>query len=121
MFDTVTTASGTKSLSAILSDAATALDAGNGTNMTASIAELDAGVAHVASVRTDQGIRAQRFADVKERLSSEASDMTVERSSIEDTDLTYALSEIQSKQLALQAAQTVFAQSHKSGLFDMLS
>lgn len=120
VFDTVAVASGTKSLADIITSAIGVLDSGNGAGISTSVAEIDAGIGHIASIRTDQGIRAQRFADVKERLAASTSDLSVERSALEDTDLTYALSEVQSKQLALQAAQTVFAQSHRSSLFDLL-
>ena len=121
VFDSVTTGSGTQTLAAILSAAANALTSGTGTGITTSIADIDSGIDHIASVRTDQGIRAQRFDDVKERLQASDSDLSIERSSLADTDLTYALSESQSKQVALQAAQTIFAQTHRSGLFDLLN
>ena len=39
---------------------------------------------------------------------------------LEGTDLTYAVSEFQAKQTALQAAQTMFAQTNKSNLFSLL-
>lgn len=121
VFDSVSTGAGTQTLTAILSAAAAALDTGNGAGLTTGIAQIDSGVAHIGTVRTDQGIRAQRFADAKERLENSDADLAIEKSALADTDLTYALSEVQSKQVALQAAQTIFAQTHRSGLFDLLS
>ena len=124
VFGNVSTVAGTKSIADILTGAADALsvtdDAQRSAAATASIAEIDAAVGHVASVRTDQGLRAQRFDDAASRLTSEGDAATTERDGLEQTDLTYALSAFQAKQLALQAAQTVFAQVHKSSLFDRL-
>jgi len=119
----LTDASGnTVSISDFLSAAADRLSSAttDGTAISSDISTLGTVMSHVESVRTDQGIRAQRFSDAKDRIASTGTDLSVERSSLEDTDLTYALSEIQSKQLSLQAAQTVFAQTRKSTLFDMI-
>ena len=121
VFDSIATGAGTQTIAAILTAAASALDSGSGTGIATGIAEIDDGLEHIAAIRTDQGIRAQRFADAKDRLQSSDADLAIERSAIEDTDLTYALSEVQSKQVALQAAQTIFARTHRSGLFDLLS
>ena len=71
-------------------------------------------------MRTDQGVRAGRFDQAKDDLDSSGENLSVERSGLESTDLTYALSEFQSKQTALQAAQTLFAQSNRTSLFDLL-
>ena len=121
VFDSVAIGAGTQTLTAILSAAGAPVDGGNGAAITTAIAGIDSGLAHIGSARTDQGIRAQRFADAKERLQSSDSDLAIEKSALAETDLTYALSEVQSKQVALQAAQTIFAQTHRSGLFDLLS
>lgn len=143
-FDKVDVAAGTKSLSRILRDAATALTSpdevpatdidGNpvldadGVQViwkreevvTDSIAEVDVGLEHIRQAQTDQGIRGQRFDDAKDRLSSSGADLKIERSGLEDTDLTYAVSAFQAKDLALKAAQSVYAQAHKQSLFDLL-
>ncbi|WP_174274683.1 flagellin [Sphingomonas bacterium] len=120
VFGGVVTAGGTKTIATILASAATALQTGDTAGLSTSLDELDAAMAHITTAQTDQGLRAGRFADMKTSLENSDEDLSAERSGLEDTDLTYALSEIQSKQLALQAAQTVFAQSHKSNLFSML-
>lgn len=123
VFGSVTTANGTQTLQQILSDAATAIQ-GNGatraTDIQTSLDSIDAGSAHINQVRADQGVRAGRFDQAKADLDSAGEDLSVERSGLESTDLTYALSEFQSKQTALQAAQTLFAQSNKRSLFDLL-
>jgi flagellar hook-associated protein 3 FlgL len=123
LFDNVTTAGGTKSLQAILNDAAAAVESTastRGTDVQNSLDAIDAGSAHVTAVRVDQGVRANRFDDAKDQLDTSSEDLSEERAGLENTDLTYALSEIQSKQVALQAAQTVFAQANRSSLFDLL-
>lgn len=111
-----------QSISDFLSAAAITLDASDndGTAITADIATLGAVIDHISSVRTDQGIRAQRFSDAKDRITSTDIELKVERSGLEDTDLSSAVSEMQAKQLNLQAAQSMFAQTHKSTLFDLL-
>ena len=138
IFGSVTTSRGTRALSAILLSAADALgmpdnstitftDANGvsqtmnrGAAITSSIGEIGAAIAHITVAQTDQGIRAQRFAAAKARLASEGADLVTERSGLEDTDTVYAIGSFQSKQLALQAAQTVFAQARKTSLFDLL-
>jgi flagellar hook-associated protein 3 FlgL len=85
-----------------------------------SLDAIDAGAGHITQVRTDQGVRAARFDQAKDDLDSNGEDLAVERNGLESTDLTYALSEFQSKQTALQAAQTLFAKTNRSSLFDLL-
>jgi flagellar hook-associated protein 3 FlgL len=123
VFGNVTTASGTQTLQQILSDAITAINGSSATRATdiqTSLDSLDAASAHITQVRADQGVRAQRFDAASDDLANTGTDLATERSGLEDTDLTYALSEFQSKQTALQAAQTLFAQTNKSSLFDLM-
>ena len=124
VFNKVTTAAGTKTLSALLTDAADALEESDPTlragKIDASITALDAGAGHITQQRADQGVRAQRFDSVKDDLLTTGDQLKAERSTLEDTDLTYSLAEFQAKQLALSASQTLFAQTTKSSLFDML-
>lgn len=123
VFNTVT-AAGAQSLSDILNGAAAALELADPTARAAAIdagiTAIDVGSAHIGVARADQGIRAQRFDDAKERLTVNGDALTEERQGLEQTDLTYALSEFQAKQLSLQAAQTLFAQTSRSSLFDLL-
>lgn len=123
VFDNVTTAVGTKSLKDILNDAATAIESTSATraaDVQSSLDQIDAGAAHINAARTDQGVRGARFDQAKEQLDTSGENLSEERSGLESTDLTYALSEFQSKQLSLQAAQTVFAQANKTSLFNLL-
>jgi flagellar hook-associated protein 3 FlgL len=123
VFGNVTTSSGTQTLQQILSDAADAIEGSSATrasDIQSSLDAIDAGSGHITQVRTDQGVRAGRFDQAKDDLDSSGENLSVERSGLESTDLTYALSEFQSKQTALQAAQTLFAQSNRTSLFDLL-
>ncbi len=123
VFGNVTTASGTQTLQQILTAAATAVE-GNGatraTDIQTSLDAIDAGSAHIIQVRADQGVRAARFAAAKSDLDTSGQNLSEERLGLEGTDLTYALSQFQAKQTSLQAAQTLFAQSNKSSLFNLL-
>ncbi|NIJ08998.1 flagellar hook-associated protein 3 FlgL [Sphingomonas vulcanisoli] len=121
VFQGVSTAAGSKTIGDILSAAQTALTNGDNTGLSTSLDELDAAIAHVSTAQTDQGLREARFTSVKSQLQDNDTDLATERTGLEDTDLTYALSEIESKQTSLQAAQTVFAQSMKNNLFSLLA
>ena len=123
VFGNVTTSKGTQTLQEILEDAAVAVEgnaATRGSDIRLSLDAIDAGAGHITQVRTDQGVRAARFDQAKEDLDTSAENLSVERNGLESTDLTYALSEFQSKQTALQAAQTLFAKTNRSSLFDLL-
>jgi len=123
VFGNVTTSKGTQTLQEILEDAAVAVEgnaATRGSDIRLSLDAIDAGAGHITQVRTDQGVRAARFDQAKDDLDSNGEDLAVERNGLESTDLTYALSEFQSKQTALQAAQTLFAKTNRSSLFDLL-
>jgi flagellar hook-associated protein 3 FlgL len=145
LFGTVPTEHGDRSIADILNFAADALDAnreddvpytdidGNTTDLdgnplvmtraqavTYSVASIGAADDHAAAAHTDQGLRAQRFDDAKDLITSGGDDLTIERSGLEDTDVTYAVTAYQAKSLALQAAQTMFAQTHQKTLFDLI-
>jgi flagellar hook-associated protein 3 FlgL len=124
VFDQVPIGSGTRTLRAIIDEAADAIVSGDPgtrlTDVTTAIADLDAAIGHVIRVRTDQGNRGARFDDAEAALDALIAANKEERSLLEDTDLTYALSSFQQKQVSLQAAQAVFAQSMKQTLFDLL-
>jgi flagellin-like hook-associated protein FlgL len=123
VFGNVSTANGIQTLQQILSDAADRVEGSAGTRATdiqTSLDAIDAASAHVTQVRSDQGVRGARFDAAKTNLDTTGETLSEERSGLESTDLTYALSEFQAKQTALQAAQTLFAQSNKSSLFNLL-
>ncbi|MBW8744007.1 MAG: flagellin [Sphingomonas sp.] len=123
VFGNVATAGGPQTLQQILGAAITAINGSNATRASAiqsSLDSLDSSISHITQVRADQGVRAQRFDAAAEDLSNTGTDLSAERNGLESTDLTYALSEFQSKQTALQAAQTLFAKTNKSTLFDLV-
>jgi flagellar hook-associated protein 3 FlgL len=123
VFGNVTTASGVQTLQQILTDAIAAVSGNSATraaDIQTSLDAIDAGSAHITQVRSDQGVRAARFDAAKDDLDTTGESLAEERNGLESTDLTYALSEFQSKQTALQAAQTLFAQTNKSSLFDLM-
>ena len=120
VFETVPTAGGPRDIAAIVADAATALESGGSAPIGASIAELVAGVEHVASVRGQQGARGNRIQQLVERYETAKFQLTEERSALEDTDVRAAIARIQAKQLTLDAAQAVFARVNQSTLFDIL-
>ena len=123
IFGNVSTANGLQTLQQILTDAATAVEGNSATraaDIQTSLDSIDSGASHIVQVRSDQGVRGARFDQAKDDLEETGSDLLVERSGLESTDITYAVSEFQSKQTALQAAQTLFARTNKSSLFDLL-
>lgn len=121
---TATTATGPQSLSDILTAAADSLEQTDpdlrAKAIDISITDIDAGAAHMTVTRADQGLRAQRFDDAKEQLLASGAGLKDERDGLEQTDLTYAVSEFQAKQVSLQAAQSLFAQTSKTSLFNLL-
>ncbi len=123
VFGNIVTASGTQTLQQILGDAITAVNGSSASRASAiqtSLDSIDTSISHITQVRADQGVRAQRFDAATEDLDNSGTDLAAERNSLESTDLTYALSEFQAKQTALQAAQTLFAKTNKSTLFDLV-
>ena len=123
VFGGITTANGTQTLQQILGDAITAIN-GNATtratDIQTSLDAIDAGTAQVTQVRADQGVRMQHFDAAKDALDTSGENLSEERNGLESTDLTYAVSEFTAKQTSLQAAQTMFAQTNKSTLFDLM-
>jgi len=119
-----TTAAGVQTMSDILNDAADALEEPDPTlraaAINAGITAIGQGADHIGAVRADQGVRGQRFDDAKAGLQNDSDSLAEERIGLQQTDLTYAISEAQAKQLSLQAAQALFAQTNKSSLFDRL-
>lgn len=123
VFGGITTSAGTKTLQQILQDAATTVEstgATRGADIQNALNDIDAGTTHITQVRSDQGVRAARFDHAKDDLAESGEQFSEERSALEDTDLTYALTQYQTKQTALQAAQTMFAKSIRSSLFDLI-
>lgn len=81
---------------------------------------LDNVISHVANVRGEQGLRAQRLDELTERYEDSAIKLTEERSDLESTDVAEAIARIQATQITLQAAQSIYAQLNQKTLFDLL-
>ena len=87
----------------------------------ASIDAIDAGTGHIIAARGEQGVRANRIDDLKERLIESKLQLTEQRSDIEGTDLVEVIARLEARKLTLQAAQAVFARVNQNTLFDLLS
>lgn len=120
VFETVPTAGGPRDIAAIVADAAAALESGDSAAIGTSLAEVLAGVEHIAGVRGQQGARGNRIDQLIERYETTKIQLTEERSALEDTDITAVIARVQAKQLTLDAAQAVFARVNQNTLFDIL-
>lgn len=124
VFDTVQTTAGTKSLSQILRDAATAIlnpdDTLRKTDSAASSDEVQVGITHISALIGQQGVRAARIDDIKTQLQSSLSSLEEERGGLQGTDVTGTVAKMQADLLSLQAAQALFARINQSTLFDLL-
>jgi flagellar hook-associated protein 3 FlgL len=102
-----------------LRDAATGITASTAGRATA-LVDITAASDHISTVRGEQGARAARFDALHERLIGSATDIAAERSSIEDTDIAATIARVQTDQLSLEAAQSLFARINRRTLFDLL-
>lgn len=110
---------GARDIANILRDAATGITT-NATGRATAVSDVTAASDHIATVRGEQGTRAARFDALRDRLIDSASAIAEERSSIEDTDLAATIARVQTDQLALEAAQSMFARINRRTLFDLL-
>lgn len=112
------------SLAQQLRDAADALDIADPVARRAaydqSVQKLNDMVEHIAAVRSDVGVRANRLDTLENKLAEQQIELTAERSGLEDTDITEAVARLNSQQLTLEAAQAAFARISKKTLFDIL-
>lgn len=120
VFESVPTAGGPRDIAAIIADAAAALEGGDQDAISTSLAEVLAGVDHIAGIRGQQGARGNRIDQLVEGYEANKLQLTEERSALEDTDVGAAIAKVQAQQLTLQAAQAVFARVNQSTLFDLL-
>lgn len=103
-----------------LTEAAAALESGDGMRIDAAISRLGGAIEHVADSAAAQGIRAARIDRLLDSNAARAIDMAAERSSLEDTDLMAAIATLNAQQLTLEAAQSAFARINRRSLFDIL-
>ena len=124
IFTGIATAGGPKDLSAILADAASAIElpdqAEREAASTLALGELDAARNSVADALGDQGVRSARLTAIADRLDSTKIVAAEERSRLEDTDIEATVIQLQAKMTALQAAQAVLAKISQRTLFDLI-
>lgn len=109
------------SLSTALRDAATAVAAGNGAGINASLTTLDTAIGHIADQNAALGLSAGRLERIGESLSTRGVEIADERQSIEETDLETAIAQLNAQNLTLEAARAAFARVNQQSLFDLLS
>ncbi len=107
-------------LTSDLTEAAAALESGDGARIAAAIDRLASGIDHVADAIGDHGVGAARIDRLSDRNALRAIDYAAERSTLEDTDLTTAIARLNGQQLTLDAAQAAFARINRRSLFDLL-
>ena len=110
---------GARDMVTILRDVASAITTSTA-GRAAALVDIAAVSDHISTVRGDQGARAARFDALRDRLIDSATAIGEERSSIEDTDLVATIARIQTDQLLLDAAQSLFARINRRTLFDLL-
>ena len=124
IFENIATAGGPADLIAIVNTAAAALTEADPalrkTAIAASIEAVNDGSAHITAARAEQGVRAARVDNIRERLTESDIQLSELRTDIESTDLVKVIAELEAKKLSLQAAQAVFARVNQNTLFDLL-
>ena len=110
---------GGRDIATILRDVASAITTSTA-GRAAALVDIAAVSDHISTVRGEQGARAARFDALRDRLIDSATAIGEERSSIEDTDLVATIARIQTDQLLLDAAQSLFARINRRTLFDLL-
>lgn len=122
IFGGLTSSAGATDVFAIISNLATALEAGGspGTAASDALSGVKASLDQVGNVRGSIGARGARLDLESARLESTAATRDTERSSIEDTDLTAAIVELQKTTTILQATQASLSRLSSLSLFDYL-
>jgi flagellar hook-associated protein 3 FlgL len=110
---------GGRDIATIVRDAATGITTSTA-GRAAALVDITAVTDHISTVRGGQGARAARFDALRDRLIDSATAIGEERSSIEDTDLAATIARVQTDQLSLDAAQSLFARINRRTLFDLL-
>lgn len=128
----VDTATGKRSVFAILEDLLTALDAPEPASedtaaiearreaFATAVEDIGSGITHLATVRSSFGGRLNRIESERDRMTAIDENLTLARSKLEDTDLASAITELQYTSLVLQASQASFARLSQLSLFDQL-
>lgn len=122
VFGSVTLKSGsTTDINTILSNAISALQSGNATQMSTSLDDLDSAASHITDAQADIGVRENQLNAASDALANSATNLKDERSGLEDTDATEAYATMSSKMTVLNAAQAVLTTIGKNSLFDKIS
>jgi flagellar hook-associated protein 3 FlgL len=124
IFEGIATPGGAADLVDIVNAAATAVSETDpdvrAPAVAASIDAVNAGSAHITAARGEQGVRAARIDNVRERLTESELQLTELKAEIESVDLPKVIAELEAKTLTLKAAQAVFARVNQNSLFDLL-
>jgi flagellar hook-associated protein 3 FlgL len=108
---------------AMLSQLATALEAGGDTGAAVSkaVTDLQSAGTQVSSVQASLGARAARVDLVQQQQTAAATDREVTRQGLEDTDIPGAITQLQQTMTVLQATQASFTKLAQLSLFNYLS
>ncbi len=112
--------SGSTDVFALLSDFATALEAGGAVNGGPTGDGVKAALDQVGSVRASIGARGARLDIEQTRIGDAALSRATDRSALEDTDVSSAIIELQKASTILQATQASLSRLSQLSLFDYL-
>ncbi|MDB5715299.1 MAG: flagellin-like protein [Sphingomonadales bacterium] len=116
---TVTAGGGSTDLATLLRNAGAALNSATAARAVA-LADVAAASDHLSAVRGEQGVRAARIDSARDRITVAQTNGAEERQTLEATDVPGTIARMQGDQLALDAAQALFAKVNRRTLFDLL-
>jgi flagellar hook-associated protein 3 FlgL len=111
---------GARDFGTVLRESATLIATG-GAGRGNALGDITAASNQLSTVRGEQGTRAARLENLRDRLIDTATARAEERSILEDTDLAATIARVQADQLALDAARAIFARVNRRTLFDLLA
>lgn len=91
-----------------------------GSQLNASLTQIDQAMSHISSVRSTVGTRLNLIDTTQSAQSSRSIDIQSEQSSLRDVDYTTAASQLSQQMVGLQAAQQSYASVAKLSLFNYL-
>jgi flagellar hook-associated protein 3 FlgL len=103
-----------------LAEAANAARQSDAPAMNAGLVNLNSAISQLSDQRSIIGVAGSRLERLTETLEAEDVNRASERSSLADTDLSEAISQLNAKQLNLEAARAAFARTSRQTLFDYL-
>ncbi|MDE2042275.1 MAG: flagellin-like protein, partial [Alphaproteobacteria bacterium] len=108
-------------LSTLVSNAASAVSSGNGTQIATSLSAVQSGVTQASNALGLIGDAGSRLQNLQNQQASQTTAIAAERSTLEDTDFTSAIASLNQQMLTLQAAQAAFAKINATTLFNLLN